>query len=231
MENLPAHVSIVFIITTLITLLLFYRASRNSLITLVVMSVWLLMQALIARTGFYLNFESMPPRFIVMTLPPLLMILILFFTEKGRRYIDSLDLKFLTILHFVRIPVELVLLWLFMNKAIPKVMTFEGANFDILSGLSAPIIYYIAFVKKSIGRKALLIWNFICLVLLFNIVITAVLSAPLPIQQFGFDQPNIGVFYFPFNWLPCFIVPTVLLSHLASIRQLLKAEAAPEKLN
>jgi hypothetical protein len=60
----------------------------------------------------------------------------------------------------------------------------------------------------------------ICLGLLINIVSNAILSAPFPFQQFAFDQPNIAVLYFPFIWLPCCVVPLVLLSHLAAIRQL-----------
>jgi len=53
-----------------------------------------------------------------------------------------------------------------------------------------------------------------------NIVINAILSVPTPIQQFAFDQPNIAILYFPFTWLPCFIVPAVLLSHIVSIKKL-----------
>jgi hypothetical protein len=124
-------------------------------------------------------------------------------------------------LHIVRIPVELVLFWLFTNKTIPELMTFEGRNFDILSGLSAPIIYYYAFVKKKINRNIMLLWNFVCLGLLINIVIHAILSAPFPFQQLAFSQPNRAVLYFPFIWLPGCIVPLVLLSHLAAIRQLI----------
>jgi hypothetical protein len=67
---------------------------------------------------------------------------------------------------------------------------------------------------------ALLAWNFLCLGLLINIVFTALLSAPFPFQRFAFDQPNIALAYFPFTWLPCWIVPLVLLSHLVSIRKL-----------
>jgi hypothetical protein len=44
------------------------------------------------------------------------------------------------------------------------------------------------------------------------------------VNGFAFDQPNIAVLYFPFNWLPSCIVPLVLLSHLAAIRQLLYDE-------
>jgi len=101
-------------------------------------------------------------------------------------------------------------------------MTFEGRNFDILSGITAPVIYYFGFKGKGLNTKLLLTWNFICLTLLINIVINAILSVPFSFQKFGFDQPNIALLYFPFIWLPCCIVPLVLLAHLASIRKLLK---------
>ena len=122
----------------------------------------------------------------------------------------------------VRIPVEIVLFLLYVNKAIPKLMSFEGRNFDILAGLTAPLVFYFVFISKQFSRKLFLAWNIICLGLLVNIVINAVLSAPFPFQQFGFEQPNIAILYFPFVWLPCCVVPLVLLSHLSVIRQLLK---------
>ena len=96
-----------------------------------------------------------------------------------------------------------------------------GENIDILAGITAPIIYYLVFVRKSVGRIGLLVWNIFGLASLFNIVTIAVLSAPFPIQRLALDQPNIAVLYFPFNWLPSVIVTIVLFSHLAAIRKLL----------
>ncbi len=124
----------------------------------------------------------------------------------------------------MRIPVEIVLFWLFQNKAIPELITFEGRNFDIIAGITAAIIAYFGFTKQTINRNILLIWNFICLGLLINIVVNALFSAPSPIQKFAFEQPNIAILNFPFCWLPTFIVPIVLFGHLASIRQLLKGK-------
>ena len=173
-----------------------------------------------ARTGFFTVTDTIPPRFVLLVGPPLLFILFLFLTRQGKQFIDSLDLKTLTLLHLIRIPVELVLFWLFLHQAIPQLMTFEGRNFDIISGLTAPLVYYFGFVKKILSPRIILLWNFVCLGLLFNIVINAILSAPTPFQQFAFDQPNIAVLYFPFVWLPGIIVPLVLFSHLAAIRQL-----------
>ncbi|MBS1537405.1 MAG: hypothetical protein JST20_06615 [Bacteroidetes bacterium] len=221
MENLPLFIKIIFIITTIVTMWLFYKASNNSKITVILMLSWVVVQSVISISGFYTVLPATPPRFPLLILPPLLLIMGLFSTLKGRQYIDGLNKKTLTILHIVRIPVEIVLFWLSIYKVVPELMTLEGRNFDILSGISAPIIFYIVFYKRILSNSLLLVWNIVCLGLLINIVINAVLSAPFPFQQFAFDQPNIAVLYFPFVWLPCCIVPIVLLSHLATIRQLM----------
>lgn len=220
MENLPAYISILFGLTTILTAWLFYKAAGNSKPVLLIILIWLAVQAFIARSGFYTVTDTLPPRFLLLVLPPFLGIAGLFMSPKGRKFIDSLDLKNLTILHTIRIPVEIVLFFLFTYKAVPELMTFEGRNFDILSGITAPVIFYFAFINKQLDRKIVLIWNIICLVLLINIVCNAILSAPFPFQQFAYEQPNIAVLYFPFIWLPCCVVPIVLLSHLAAIRQL-----------
>lgn len=222
MENLPIYISVVFVLTTFLTVLLFYKANSGPFLAIIVIALWLVVQGLMSLGGFYAITDANPPRFVLLVLPPVIFIAFVFLTVAGRRYVDSLDLARLTILHIVRIPVELVLYWLFLNKAVPRLMTFAGRNFDILAGLSAPLIYYFGFVRRRIGRKIILLWNFTCLGLLVNIVVNAVLSAPFPFQQFGFSQPNIAILYFPFVWLPCGIVPLVLLSHLAVIRQVWK---------
>ncbi len=222
MDSLPLYIGLVFSLTTLLTIYLFYFASNNSTTTIVILLSWIVLQAVISRTGFYTFTDGMPPRFLLLVLPPVLFIIGLFLTSQGRHYLDNLNASALTLLHIVRIPVELVLYWLFVYKIVPQLMTFEGRNFDILSGITAPFVFYFGFVKKQLSRNLLLIWNFICLALLINIVVNAVLSAPFPFQKFALDQPNIAILYFPFVWLPCCIVPLVLLSHLATIRLLLK---------
>lgn len=224
MDNLPTYISIVFVFTTILTVGLFYKATNNSKSTLIILLTWLALQTFIGLTGFYTVTDTIPPRILLLVLPPFLCIIGLFTTAKGKNYIDSLNIGTLTILHTIRIPVEFVLFWLFVNKTVPELMTFEGRNFDILSGLTAPVIFYFGFIKKGINKKIILLWNFICLGLLINIVVNSVLSTPVPFQKFAFDQPNIAILYFPFVWLPCCVVPLVLLSHLATIRQLLKTE-------
>jgi hypothetical protein len=222
--TIPMFVAIIFVATVLLTLLLFVRsATKNKNLVLYTCVGWLALQGVIADKGFYLDTSTMPPRFALAIVPALLAIILLFATKGGRRFIDHIDLRAVTLVSIVRIPVEVVLYWLFVNKAVPQLMTFTGRNFDIISGITAPVAYFVCFKRSNVSNKnLLLLWNVVSLGLLLNIVVNAVLSAPFPFQQFAFDQPNIAIFYFPFVWLPSFIVMVVLFSHLVSLRRLIK---------
>ena len=221
MENLPFYIVLVFGLTVLLSFLLFYKATNQSKAFAIVAISWVILQSFVGLSGFYQTTNVMPPRVALLGLPPFVAILLLFLTAKGRKFIDNLEVKKLTLFHIIRIPVEFVLFWLFIQKAVPELMTFEGRNFDILSGLTAPLIYYFGFIQNKISKQLIIVWNFICLGLLINIVVNAVLSVPTSLQQFAFEQPNIAILYFPFVLLPSFLVPLVFLSHLTSIRQLL----------
>jgi hypothetical protein len=219
--NLPLYLPIVFTLTTFLAVFLFSRATSKTLVPKIIVG-WLLLQSVISLTGFYTDTRSLPPRFLLLVLPPFLTILALFLTKKGRAFIDSLDTGRLTLLHIVRIPVELVLFWLSVAGTVPKLITFEGDNFDIIAGVTAPLVYYFGYVRPKLSRATLIGWNMVCLALLLNVVVHAILSVDTPFQRFAFDQPNIAVMYFPFVWLPCGIVPLVLFSHLATLRKLFK---------
>ena len=220
MADIAILTTVLFILTTILTLWFFYQASKSSNLLWGIL-VWMVIVGLLGFYGFFRVENAIPPRFLFLLGPGLLFVLFLFTTKKGKAFTNRLDLKWLTLLHTVRIPVEIVLFYVFLEDLIPVLMTFEGYNYDIVSGISAPIVYYLFFVKKRMGKTGLLVWNFVCLGLLLNILTIAVLSAQTPFQQLAFEQPNIGVTYFPLVWLPTVIVPIVLYAHLASIRQLL----------
>ena len=227
-ENLPLYIVVVFIMSTLITVGIFQYAtqrgafsSNTTKVLSILIPFWLIFQATLAVTGFYKATDSVPPRIMIFGIAPALLTIIALFIFSND-IILRLPLQTLTIIHIVRIPVELVLHWLYQNGQVPKLMTYEGVNFDILSGITAPIILWLAFRGGNVNKPVLLIWNFLALGLLLNIVIRALLAFPSPLQQFAFDQPNRAIMYFPFIWLPAVIVPIILFSHLASVWQLIK---------
>jgi len=231
-ENLPVYVSVIFISTTFLTVGIFLyavkRAAFGSTATKILsflLPFWLFLQAVLALGGIYLKTDSFPPRLPFFGIFPALLLIIALFIFARRDFIARLPIKVLTILHIIRIPVELVLLWLFQAGQIPQLMTFEGRNYDILSGLTAPIVLWLAFRGGKINRPLLIVWSLLALGLLINIVANAVLSFPYQFQQLAFEQPNRAVLYFPFVWLPSVIVPIVLFAHLASLWRLLAKDS------
>jgi hypothetical protein len=131
--------------------------------------------------------------------------------------IKRLPLSLLTLVHVIRVPVELVLYWLFLAKFVPREMTFAGWNFDIVSGVLAIVVYLVVF-RFGIGSRAVLAgFNLLGLMLLFVIVTTAALAVESPLQRIAFEQPNRAIVYFPYALLPTVVVPIVLFSHIASL--------------
>jgi len=220
MQTLPFYVYVTFALTVILAIWLLYKAAAYSKPLLILISLWVVVVSVLGVNGFY-RVRTMPSRFLLLVAPPMIFILIILIMPRGRRFVDGLNLKTLTILHIVRIPVEIVLYWLFLNKAVPEVMTFEGRNFDILSGLSAPFVWYFGFAKGGLNKGLLLIWNLVTLGLLLNVVTIAILSINTKLEPFAFDPSKIAMVYFPFLLLPGCLVPVVMFSNLAAIRQLL----------
>lgn len=221
MPELPIHIPLVFMATTLLALILFYWATRSRWLLIIALALGTA-QGVLSYQGFFFAPEAIPPRILFVIMPAVILILIAFTTRAGRLFMDGINMERYTWLHIVRIPVELVILWLSLEQLMPESMSFEGRNFDIFSGITAPIIAYWGLRKGKIGKGGLLAWNVLCLMLVLQVVVTGVFSAPSPFQQLDFDQPNVGVLYFPYVWLPGIIVPMVIFGHLAAIRRLVR---------
>lgn len=217
----PAYVPAVFLLVTLLTIFLFVRAARFDRTAIVGILVIVVLQVILGLRGYYLTVNTFPPRFPLLLFPSLCMILLAFITPGGKKVIARIDLKKLTEMHVIRIFVEFVLLRLLIYGVLPESMTFEGRNFDIISGISAPVVAFIAFRTLPIKRGLLLVWNLLAMGLLLQVVATAILSTPSIIQQIEFDQPNIAILHFPYVLLPSVVVSIVLFGHLVAIKKLI----------
>ena len=103
---------------------------------------------------------------------------------------------------------------------IPENITFEGVNYDILSGISAPFAGIFLVGMRSKSRIGAIIWNIGALALLSNVAFRAISATPYFFDPSSFDVPNIAVFYFPYVMIPGFVVPAVLFCHVVSIVKL-----------
>jgi hypothetical protein len=214
--GLPYWINTLFLLTAVATVLMFYYANgkRNKLLAGLIF--WSVLQSVLAFTGFYQITDTLPPRFILVLLPATIMIVVGLLPKYRNELLKDRNRTLSTLLHTVRVPVEIVLFYLFLYKMIPELMTFEGRNFDIVAGLTAPIVA-ILIVTKRASRNLLIAWNAIALCLVIFILINGILSSELPFQQFGFEQPNRAINYFPFILLPAVVVPIVVYTHLTDL--------------
>lgn len=178
---------------------------------------WSILIAVFSLTGFTTNFELFPVNITPFVILPLLVTLAFLFTKSMREILEHLQLKALTQLQVFRVFVELILWLLFIQNLIPVQMTFEGYNWDVLTGITS--LLAARYLLNSNG--GLIAWNIFGLILLVNIVTIAILSMPTPLRVFDNEPANRIVTVFPFIYLPTLLVPLAYILHFISLRKLL----------
>ncbi len=195
------------------------RKTRFTSIILLVWLVWILFVGVWSLTGRMGNFQIFPLNMMPILVIPFIVILVFTFSKSGKEILLLIPPENIIRLQAFRFFVELLLWALYLENQAPLQMTFEGRNFDVLSGISAPIIAYL-ITKGKIPKAGLMIWNIACLALLVNIVAIAILSMPTPVRSFMNEPANTIVAQFPVSWLPGLLVPLAYGLHFLSLRQL-----------
>ena len=181
---------------------------------------WTILLLALSYNGFFADFSHLPPRPGIVLLVPLPFILLLAFSKKGTELLQSIPTHWLIYMQSFRIALELLLLLAFIGGRLPVQMTFEGNNFDIITGILAlPVGYWVA-TRKINAKKLAIAFNIIGLLLLLNILIIAVLSMPTPFRYFMNKPANTIVAQFPYILLPGILVPLAYGLHVLSLRQL-----------
>ncbi|MEM6267865.1 MAG: hypothetical protein AAF998_00440 [Bacteroidota bacterium] len=182
------------------------------------MIAWIGLLMFLSLKGVFHRMDVFPPRIMFAVVATMGFIAILAVNRRFGQTLRTINPAWLIWPQVFRILVEIVLWLNYENGDTPIQMTFEGLNFDILAGISAPIIAWLAYGQGRQRHGLALVWNFVGLALLLNILTIAVLSTP----AVGVLEPeNTFIGYFPFALLPGFVAPYAMLLHVVSIRQLI----------
>lgn len=229
-------VQIGFVLLTLVYLFFFISTFRKGLTAtsweparrkrfgsrmIILPIIWGLLISIWSVSGRMSDFSIFPLNFMPVILIPVIVAVIWISSSQVTEILQHIPPANIIQLQSFRFFVEILLWLLFIENIVPVQMTFEGRNFDILAGISAPVIAYMAS-RGKISRGGLIFWNIVCLGLLLNIVITAILSTPSPWRVFMNEPANFVVTYFPVSWLPGFLVPLAYYLHFLSLKQLLR---------
>jgi hypothetical protein len=183
------------------------------------LGAWVTLIGILASKHFFDDFSTLPPKFFIVLIVPLITLLWATSRQSVKEILFQIPPQTILWLQSFRIFVEVLLWMLFVDNLLPVQMTFEGYNFDIISGLTAPVAALIFYKTRS--STFLLIWNICGLGLLINIVTIAILSTPVPFRVFMNEPANTIVTQFPIILLPGVLVPLAYTLHILSLRQVL----------
>lgn len=186
------------------------------------LSAWALFTSLLAIRNFYVETS----RFFTMDLGTFVPFAItggFLINRRARRslteWIVNVPLRQLTWVHVIRVAAigTILKMW---KGIMPAHFIVPVGIPDFLFGLSVPLMVWLVFKKRVIGKGVLIAWNAIGSLLFFPSMVLLYLSMPGPIQVFT-DGPNtLEVFRFPMALVPTFIAPLFIIIHSAAIFQL-----------
>ena len=188
------------------------------------LSLWLVITGVMGFGATLHDFSQKPPRIAVIVGLATVGIYFGSYFRSAAKLIEEPGMAWLVGLQVFRVAVEI---FLFLGERagfVPVQMTFEGRNWDLVTGLTAlPMAWLVA--KKKAPKWLIYAWNTMGLALLLNVMTVAVLSMPTPLRQFHNEPANTFVTYFPYVWLPAYLVQVAWLSHLLIYRGLRKPSA------
>lgn len=180
---------------------------------------WIILLGVLSVRGFFSNFSALPPRLSFALLLPLPVVLLFASRRPGVGWLSQIRPEWLIYWQSFRILVELGIWLLVRAGLLPVQLSFEGSNFDLVTGLLAFPVGYYCFVRRTWPPAVALLYNIMGLVLLVNVVTIATLSMPTPLRVYH-NQPDSSVLtHFPMIYLPGLLVPLAYTLHIFSLRQ------------
>lgn len=190
-------------------------------------ALWVVVVGVLAQQGLLSQFDALPPRPLLVVFLPIAIAVYIAFTKSFKTLLQVTPLHWLVLFQSFRIVVELLLWQAFEKGLIPVQMSFEGRNFDVVTGVLALVAGLFIWQRPRLARFVGVVFNVIGLALLINIMVVSILSMPTPFRYFTEGPANTAVTTFPFVYLPAVLVVLAFTFHVFSLRQLWLHKKAP----
>ena len=162
---------------------------------------------------------GIPPLPIAIFLPVLLGLPLLLLSKRVAAILDATPAYWLVGLQVYRVFGGIFLVaW--SRGELSGTFALPAGSGDVLVGLLALPVAYLLYSGAASGRTAAVAWNVLGLVDFAIAIGIGILSAPGPLQVIVPDRPNVQLGNFPTVMIPAFAVPSSILLHALSLRQL-----------
>ena len=202
--------------------------TKNLAIAVLFGMFWISYVAAIVMTG-WLDDLSLPPKFPLLIIAPFILFLVFFYrSQRKSQVISNIPHKWLIIFHTFRILVEVMLYFTFIEGVIPESATFDGNNFDIIMGISAPIVALTIYRNLQKNRRLAAAWNVLGILMILVVAVTIGTSMYAP-QLWGSETTLVSMEFveYPYFLIASLIAPGAIFVHVISLIQLRQMRDKP----
>ena len=209
-----------FVFSALVCWVVYRVSLKIALITAVVLFVWFNLVFWLGKTGFFTIDSLFVPNIVFG-------FLILF--ELGRRMLSvtefqktalKLSITWLVLIQTYRV-VGISFIFLYLDGVLPAVFAFPSAVGDIIVGVSAPLVAFLYYAKKSYSREIAIVWNVFGIADLVIAVAMGILAFSRPIRFLPIAIATIStepLSLYPLVMISLFAVPLALILHVLSLK-------------
>jgi len=185
-------------------------------------TLWAALAWTAAIDGVFRNgYSALPLLPAAIFLPVIVGAPLLLLSTRVGQLLDAMPASWLIALQIYRIlGVQWLVFW--MRGLLPAVFALPAGTGDVLTGLFAVPAAIAVATSTAKGRRAGMLWNIFGIADFVVAITMGMITAPGPFQLIVPDVSSIGVDAFPNVLTPAFVVPSSILLHLLSMRQLLR---------
>jgi hypothetical protein len=197
------------------------KSKRKKTVLIVGLILWQIYIFGLGQTELLSSFE-LPPRFVIFLIfPTFLFTGIFIYTNRSNSWLNHIPKSWLVYFQSFRIIVETLFVFSVAEGVLHSNVTIAGYNFDMILGFTAPLLAFLAFRKKIISEKVVVIWNYLGLAVLASVIFVFLTTTFFP--GFYGSSTNLMPMEFtkyPYTLVAGFLMPVAVFIHLLSIVQL-----------
>jgi len=199
---------------------------RTWLAVMVPYTLWFAVAWSAAISGaFHTEASPLPILPLAILLPVIIGVPLLLLSKRLGQVLDAMPESWLVALQLYRVFGSWALVaWL--HGTLPGVFALPAGIGDVLTGLLAAPAAIAVAAGMAQGRRVAIIWNIFGLVDFVVAITLGMITSPGPLQLIIPSVSSIGTGTYPGVLTPAFVVPSSILLHTLSLRQLRRRSGA-----
>jgi len=168
---------------------------------------------------FRTDYSQLPLLPVAIFLPLVIGTPLLLLSKRVGQLLDAMPTNWLVALQLYRVVGSQWLAYWLLGR-LPGLWALPAGSGDVLTGLFAVTAATALASGTAEGRRAALLWNIFGLADFVVAITLGMIITPGPFQLIIPQGPNIGLDGYPNVLTPAFVVPSSILLHVLSLRQL-----------